>query len=213
MYLIYLLHVRPIPGLVHNSTMHHISQVKWVANNVMLTWNPYIISQSKECMKKHCFTFIWCSLLFLSLMDSHVLSTLNCTVQTSRDLLCKQAISLPTPIAGVSSLPGERSGPWISIHFLSLRKDQGRMGHGRVGGIFIEVCWNTKRKEEKQVTKAWRTGATKWTAGIQTETIYPEYAVTFYTILIIIICAGSFLDHCQFYFLTTAWWTTGTSQY
>ncbi len=125
MYLIYLLHVRPIPGIVHNSTMHHISQVKWVANNVMLNWNPYIISQSKECMKKHCFTFIWCS-LFLSLMDAHVLSTLNCTVQTSRDLHCKQAISLSTPIAGALlsprrkigslnqptfPLPQERSGP------------------------------------------------------------------------------------------------------
>ncbi len=82
------------------------------------------------------------------------------------------------------------------------------LGHGRVGGVFIEVCWNTKRKEEKQVIETWRTGATKWTAGIQAETIYPEYAVNFYTVLIIIICAGSFLDHCQFYCMVNHWHLT-----
>lgn len=126
-------------------------------------------------------------------MVVHVLSTLNCTVQISRDLHCKQALSFPTPITELSSLPGERSSPWISLHFLSLRKEQGHMGHGRRGGIFIvaEIQREKKRKWSKH----------------EEQVLQIQSVVNLHTVLIII-CAGSFLDHCQFHSPTTTRWTT-----
>lgn len=42
-------------------------------------------------------------------------------------------------------------GLCLRLNFLSLRKEQGLVGHGRLGGIFIEACCRTKEQRIEEV--------------------------------------------------------------